>query len=169
MNSIILKNKSLSNFSSSNKNILIKLFVLGLLMTWICGFILPTIISIQNPAVNYFLSNLYSTVCHQDSAKCISVGYSKILVCARCAGIYTGSLFAGITGLIFFVPFIKNRFIFLSIIPLLLDVVFTTLKAYTYSQTISFATGFLFGVVAYSVIISELENLFYQQSIITGK
>jgi uncharacterized membrane protein len=109
---------------------------------------------------NFLLSKIYSTVCHQESAKCISIGGASMLVCARCAGIYAGALTAGYLTLILITPSINLKVFILSLIPLLIDVFFTFTGVYVYSQILAFATGSIFGIAVYLFLQSELENLF---------
>lgn len=72
-----------------------------------------------------------------------------------------------VLSLVLFTPFIGNRFLFLSVLPLLTDVFFTTIKIYNYSQILAFSTGILFGIVLSLVILSELEN-FFNQKLVKG-
>ena len=137
-----------------------RFLLLSFLSIWILGFLLPTISSSDNLMAKFLLSKIYSTVCHQESAKCISISGSSMLVCARCAGIYTGALTAGLIGLILIVPSISRRICMLSLMPLLIDVFFTFTGVYNYSQGMAFATGLIFGNVVYLFLLSELENLF---------
>ena len=109
---------------------------------------------------NFLLSKIYSTVCHQESAKCISIGSASMLVCARCAGIYSGALTAGLFTLLLIVPSISLKVFMLSLIPLVIDVFFTFTGVYGYSQSLAFATGLVFGGVMYLFLLNELENLF---------
>jgi len=83
-----------------------------------------------------------------------------MLVCARCAGIYSGALIAGLLSLLLIVPSISRRILILSSIPLAMDVFFTFTGVYNYSQLLAFATGLAFGGIIYLLIVSELENLF---------
>jgi uncharacterized membrane protein len=106
------------------------------------------------------LSKIYSTVCHQESAKCISIGGWSMLVCARCAGIYAGALTAGYLTLILIAPSISLKVFMLFFIPLLIDMFFTFIGVYVYSQSLAFATGSIFGIAVYLFLQSELENLF---------
>jgi uncharacterized membrane protein len=106
------------------------------------------------------LSRIYSTVCHQESVKCISIGGINMLVCSRCTGIYTGALIAGLFSLLVTLPEINKKILILSTIPLTMDVLFTFTGVYSYSKSIAFSTGLAFGSTIYLLIISELENLF---------
>jgi uncharacterized membrane protein len=157
-----IKNQNLITTEIIDKSILLRVFILFSLSFWCIGFLLPTFYSIQNPVIQFFLKNIYASVCHQENSKCISIGSGQMFVCARCAGIYFGGLFAVILSLVFDSPLIGNRFLFLSVLPLLTDVFFTTINIYKYSKTFSFITGILFGTVLFLVILNELENFLKQ-------
>jgi uncharacterized membrane protein len=86
-----------------------------------------------------------------------------MLVCARCAGIYSGALIAGVLSLFMIVPSISRKVFMLSLIPLVIDVFFTLTGAYVYSQSLAFTTGLAFGGIVYLLILSELENLFWNK------
>ena len=86
-----------------------------------------------------------------------------MLVCARCAGIYSGALIAGVLSLFMIVPSISSRVLILSVLPLGIDVLFTFTGIYTYSQSLAFITGLTFGGIGYLLILSELENLFWNK------
>jgi uncharacterized membrane protein len=124
------------------------------------GFLMPLITSIENPFINYLLKRLYSTTCHQEGLKCISIGNDKMLVCARCAGIYFGAFISAIFALFIIFPFISNKILLISILPLLMDVFLTSSGIYSYSQFLSFATGVIFGIVIFLFTMEELGNLF---------
>lgn len=83
-----------------------------------------------------------------------------MLVCARCAGIYTGALIAALLSLLLIVPSISRRVLILSIMPIVIDVFLAFTGVYKYSQSQAFATGLAFGGIVYLVIATELENLF---------
>jgi uncharacterized membrane protein len=114
---------------------------------------------------NFLLSKSYSTVCHQESTKCISLGSDTMLVCARCAGIYFGALLAGLLGLFYTIPLLSIKVLMVSAIPLLADVFLTLSGVYAYSQLAAFATGLIFGSVVYLFVLKELENLFSNKSL----
>ena len=167
MISYTIKNHNLIKAGTIDKSLLLRVLILFSLSFWCIGFLLPTFYSIQNPVIQFFLKNIYSTVCHQENSKCISIGSGQMFVCARCAGIYFGGLFAVISSLVFDTPFIRNRFLFLSVLPLLTDVLLSTINIYNYSQILAFITGILFGTVLFLVILYELEN-FFKQKLIKG-
>jgi uncharacterized membrane protein len=164
-----VKNSFGLSFESRPKIILMRILLLFFLCIWIVGFLLPGISSINNSLFDFLLVKIYSTVCHQESAKCISIGNSSMLVCARCAGIYFGALISGLTTLIFSVHSISRRVLILALIPLAIDVLFTFTGIYTYSQRLAFITGLSFGGILYLVIISEFENLFSKKLFIINE
>jgi uncharacterized membrane protein len=147
-------------FERQPKIILTRIILLLILSLWIYGFLLPTITSIDNTISNILLSGVYSKICHQQNAKCITIGGSSMLVCARCAGIYFGAFTAGLLSLFLIVPSISRKVLILSAIPLAIDVFLTFTGVYNYSQGLAFATGLVFGGIVYLLIMSELENLF---------
>ena len=147
-------------FEHNPKKILTRLLIFSFLSIWIFGFLFQGITTIDNSISNFLLSRIYSSVCHQESAKCISIGSASMLVCARCAGIYLGAFIAGLSSLLIITSLINRRVLILSALPLVIDVLFTFIGVYTYSKSVAFVTGFTFGGVAYLMFISELENLF---------
>ncbi|MGB5289451.1 MAG: DUF2085 domain-containing protein, partial [Ignavibacteriaceae bacterium] len=108
-------------------------------------------------------SKLYSTVCHQDSIKCISIDNNSMLVCARCAGIYFGVLIAVIAGLFIIRPVVSKRLLLISILPLLIDVLLISLGIYSYSKLMALVTGIISGSVIYFFIIAEIEKFSLKQ------
>jgi len=147
-------------FERQPKIILTRIILLLILSLWIYGFLLPTITSIDNTISNILLSGVYSKICHQQNAKCITIGGTSMLVCARCAGNYFGAFTAGLLSLLLIVPSISRRVLILSAIPLGMDVLFVFTGVYIYSQGIAFATGLVFGSGVYLFLLNELENLF---------
>lgn len=99
-------------------------------------------------------------MCHQDPYKLITISCGTSLVCARCFGIYLGLFFSSALFL-FYIPKIKRGITILIIasIPMLIDVIATTINIYTYSKTIAFFTGFLFGSILFLYLYNGLENL----------
>jgi len=86
-----------------------------------------------------------------------------MLVCARCSGIYAGALIAGLLSLLVTLPAINIKVILISTIPLAMDVLFTFTEVYAYSKSVAFVTSLAFGCTIYLLIISELENLFWNK------
>lgn len=107
-----------------------------------------------------FLKNNYSLVCHQDHHKVITDGVYSMLVCARCAGIYSGAFLASLTNIFLGKPIgIQRKILFIAAIPMLFDVIGTTAGLYIYSKTGAFLTGFLFGVVSFLYFYNALLEL----------
>lgn len=157
---ILLKYSTGIIFEHNLKIILTRLLLIFFLCIWIFGFLHQTLATIDNSISNFLLSKIYSNVCHQESAKCISIGSASMLVCARCAGIYLGAFIAGLSSLLIITPLINRKVLILAALPLMIDVLFTFIGVYAYSKSVAFVTGFTFGGVAYFMFLSELENLF---------
>jgi uncharacterized membrane protein len=138
----------------------LRLLLLSLLIIWTIGFLQPALLTQNNFLSHYFLTKIYSRVCHQESSKSIIIANESMLVCARCAGIYLGALIAGILILFHSIPELKVKVFTIAVLPLLLDVCITFLGVYRYSQTVAFLTGLVFGCIVYLFLLSELENLF---------
>lgn len=168
-----MKITSFKNFKSIDVNpihhvFLIRFFLLTLLTIWITGFLLPLITTIKNPLTNFVITRFYSTVCHQEGFKCISINNSSMLVCARCAGIYFGALIAAVSSLFIIRSLISKRFLLISILPLVTDVFLISLGIYPYSKSLAFVTGIIFGSTIYYYIIAEIEKLSLKQIFNTG-
>jgi uncharacterized membrane protein len=105
----------------------------------------------------------YSLVCHQDKAKLIIGGHAETLVCARCTGIYLGTLF---TSFIFLfkknIGQVKIKFLFIASFPMLIDVLLSSLNVYHYSKLLAFLTGSLLGSVGFFYLYNGLKNLFLE-------
>jgi len=103
----------------------------------------------------------YSIVCHQLESSEITFGSTHFLVCARCAGIYLGALFIAIL-MLFNLLKLKLSLIPLLIFsaPLVFDAFAVRLNIYTYSKTIAFLTGLLFGAIVLIYILETIENSF---------
>jgi uncharacterized membrane protein len=143
-----------------NKTIKISLFIL--LLIWCFGYMIEFFIPVSNKLVYLipFLKNNYSLVCHQDSHKLIRIGVYSMLVCARCAGIYSGAFLVSFISIFVVKPIIiPAKILFLSAVPMLFDVIATTAGIYYYSKTAAFLTGILFGVVSFLYFYNALLEL----------
>ncbi|MHB8579652.1 MAG: DUF2085 domain-containing protein [Ignavibacteriaceae bacterium] len=102
---------------------------------------------------------IYSVVCHQITQKTFTVNGEKLLVCARCTGIYLGALSASFISIFYFHSKIKGIELFLiSLIVILTDVLLTTAGVYNYSKFLAMATGLFFGSVSFVYILNVIEN-----------
>ena len=158
MQSTALINSHTIHRNSGNKIFLLRLFVILILSIWITGFLLPVVTTIDNPLINFLLKRIYSPICHQENLKCITIGSGKMLVCARCAGIYFGAFIAAIISLLITIPLVSKKILMIAILPLITDVLLTSIGIYNYSQALSFITGIIFGIVIYLFTILELEK-----------
>ena len=146
---------------ASQQIILFAKFLFIFLVTiWIVGFISPNLFNTQNTITNYILKRIYSPVCHQDHNKCIIINSNPTLICARCAGIYFGALIAGIVSVFFLSRSIKIKTLLLVLLPIAIDVTFTTLGFYSYSKTLAFFTGLIFGTIVFLFLLNEFQSLF---------
>lgn len=140
--------------------IFFRVLIFILILIWCLGFLSPIIFyKLNYLIITYpFTKNIYSLVCHQISSKSFNINGENLLVCARCTGIYSGALFASLLSLFYSFKIIKNLNLFLySIIPLALDVFFTTSGIYNYSKLLAFMTGIFFGSVSFLYILNVIE------------
>lgn len=164
----LLKNYKSIGVGYTYNVFILRFIFLSILTIWVTGFLLPLVSTIYNPLTNFLMTKLYSTVCHQENMKCISIDNKSMLVCARCAGIYFGALIAAISSLFITGPITNKRLLLISIIPLLTDVFLVSLGFYSYSRIISFITGILFGSIIYLFILAEIEKLILKKIFESG-
>lgn len=109
-----------------------------------------------------FQKQLYSTVCHQNTNKSFICNGVPFLVCARCTGIYTGTIISALILMGFSKNFVfKTKYLIIMAAPLLLDVIFLTFNFYSYNKYLSSFTGLLFGSSVFLYILSAIENLLF--------
>jgi hypothetical protein len=58
---------------------------------------------------------------------------------------------------------IKTKLLVLFTLPLMADVLFTTINIYNYNKIISSITGLFFGSIVFLYILSAIENLLLQK------
>ena len=139
-----------------------RLTIFILLLLWSMGILYYFLFTqTYNILAEFFFANLYSTVCHQQSEKCISIGSTYMLVCARCAGIYFGALITGLSIFSLRSVQLNEKLLFITLLFLCADVLLVTIGIYNYSKIISFTTGLLFGGSVYAYLMKEIENLFF--------
>lgn len=140
-----------------------KFILFFIILIWYVGifFEFTTKINQQLLVLLPFIKKSYSLICHQEHYKLIEINGVKSLVCSRCVGIYFGSL------IVSFIYIFKKKlqepklkYFLLSTIPLLLDVILTTVKFYNYSKILAFSTGFLFGSYTFLYFYKGLINFF---------
>ncbi len=108
-----------------------------------------------------FLDKIYSIVCHQDTAKSFFISGNKLLVCARCTGIYIGGLIFSVPALVFsrLLPRSKN-WLLLSMAPMAADVLLNSIGIYDYSKWAAFITGVILGSASILYIFAGIEDYF---------
>lgn len=138
-------------------------FLFLLILLWFAGIWFECFVHANEKLIYFypFVKQSYSLVCHQDQKKIIELGECRSLVCARCAGIYLSAL---ILSFVFLFKQPKQNlpikyFLFFAIL-MLADVIFSSVKIYTYSKTIAMATGILFGSVLFIYFYNGLNFLF---------
>lgn len=160
-----LKNNLLDIFSSNFYLILTKAILLSFFLMWIIGFLTPIISFQENAIINYSLERVFSRVCHQEEAKCVTLYGQQMLVCARCAGIYFGAFLTILLMFFISLPKLRFKYFLIASIPMLSDVLFSSINVYQYSKPLSFGTGLIFGSIVCLFLLSEVENLFSNNSI----
>lgn len=128
-----------------------------LLLIWFAGLSNPVYLDkAPSSLLSLTLNHFYSPLCHQNHVKTFSIRSGKFLVCARCTGIYAGSLIAAFLSLIF--KKIKSYFLLPAVLFMLADVLFTSGGIYGYNKGLSFASGLLLGLSLFPYILNILEN-----------
>lgn len=149
-----------ANNSELKKYLFINVIPLFLLMIWVSAifssFLNP--ISEGFSILSLLFMKMFSSVCHQDQDKSLLLG-KEIYVCARCAGIYTGSFLSALI-LIFGIniKFDNLRLLAITSVLLMADVLLVNIGVYEYSHSISFSTGTFFGLVVYQFLISTMKG-----------
>ena len=137
--------------------------VFAALLMWCAGFsIAPLFPDSPVTAVLYpVLKRDYGIVCHQRDVKTFAVFGHKLLVCARCTGIYFGALIISFVSLFIIKKIILDlKLLYAAMIPMALDVLLTTFGVYQYSKYLAFLTGLFFGSVVFIYILAAFENNF---------
>jgi uncharacterized membrane protein len=128
-----------------------KFLIFSLLLIWCIGFFSPVFQSSLSLVSYPLLNSIYSKFCHQDPSKSFYINENKLLVCARCTGIYLGALSVLFLSLI--INFrIKTasefKLLLFSGLPMLIDVLLYNTGVYNYSKIIALATGLILGAAA---------------------
>ena len=147
------------------KNSSLKIILFVILSVWMViifhEFIIPNN-SILSIAGIYF-NHLTSHVCHQEPAKLFWSGNSHSSVCARCSGIYSGAFIGSLLLIFNIAPKIKNKYLFLALILLLLDVLLVNADIYSYLKSTAYFSGIILGCISFFYLYESLENLFLQK------
>ena len=138
------------------------LILFFLLLFWCLGIFVEWLIKIDEHFVFTlpYLQKTYSLVCHQEKNKLLFFDGAGTLTCARCTGIYLGLLFSS---LLVLVKLPKNKFhiniLLFAALPIIVDVLFTSLNIYAYSRLLAFSTGLLLGSIGFFYLYAGLNNL----------
>ncbi len=140
----------------------IRIILFLLIVIWVFGIFIEFLIPLQNNLAYFFpfFEGVYSTVCHQQLEKLISVNGYQTLVCSRCAGIYLGGLLS--SSILLFttkINFKDGRLMLAASIPMLVDVLLYSSGFYNYTKSIAFVTGLVFGFVGIAYIYNGLQIL----------
>lgn len=158
----IVRTKSVSIL---NHNQLLRVISLLFVMFWIYGFLFPVFDYSRNKFLEFLLSEIYSPICHMQADKCIAINGNRMLVCARCAGIYSGALFAAVLAVLNANIDTIKILLPAALLLMIADVVFTNTGFYVYSQPIAFASGFPFGFCIFIYLIRELEIFSFNRKV----
>jgi uncharacterized membrane protein len=139
------------------KSLILRISLFILLLIWSSGFSAALFFNKGDVLFSgLILTHFYSPVCHQLSDRCITTEAGSFLVCARCAGIYIGSLMISIVSI--FIRKIKAVYIIPAFLVMFADVFLVTAGVYSYSKTAAFGTGLLVGLALFPYILSVLEK-----------
>jgi len=141
-------------------------FILFIFILIWCLGILWEIVIHHFPSSFYFLPFLkynYSVVCHIQSEKLFVFGNFHTLVCSRCSGIYFGALISSFIILLGFSKNFSTKVLFLSSLPMFLDIFLYSLNVYDYSKYSALLSGLLLGSIGFIYIHSSIIELLTKQ------
>jgi uncharacterized membrane protein len=120
------------------------------------GILSPFFIETINIDFYYFLKMFFSPVCHQNPDKSFVINNLQFLVCSRCFGIYLGLIIASILSIIKFSKKIKLKFLLVSVLPIISDIIFYQVGFYSYNKILSMITGIIFGTITFLFIFEVI-------------
>lgn len=135
-------------------NFFVVIWLLGIFIEWAVPYIEELIY------LNLIADKAYSLVCHQDQEKLISSGIYTSKVCSRCAGIYSGAVISLV--ILLFIKIRKSisiKYLLISSIPILLDIIFYNIGIYPYSKLTAYITGILFGSTGFFYITAGIDKI----------
>lgn len=149
--------------NETNKMLLLRILIFSLILFWCLGFSITSFFPDNIFIVFYpFLKHVYSFVCHQVDYKTFRVNDIHFLVCVRCTGIYSGALMASLVFIFYNVNLdLNSKFLFFAAVPMILDIIFYSIRFYDYSAPIAFSTGIIFGSTAIVYILIVLQKYFF--------
>jgi uncharacterized membrane protein len=120
---------------------------------WCAGIVLSPIIGSIHPAGELpanILYKFYGAVCHQFDSRSFHLYDHRFAVCIRCTAIYSGFLIA-LFGVRFFLKLHNKKYnpifvLIFSLVPMVLDVVWSYFSFYEISTPSRMITGTIFGI-----------------------
>ena len=141
---------------------------------WCVTLLLPPLLAASSSVGNHLAAlgyKFFSRICHQIDSRSLHLFGRPIAVCVRCFSIYfgffSGVLFAGLSSrlrLDFYsrVQKYSSIWLFLFVLPMLLDVLIDSLSGYSSNFGTRMATGFFFGTgagfVLTPIILSAMQE-----------
>ena len=132
----------------------LQLLFFFLILLWCIGIIseyLVAEIPVLFPLLPFLKYN-YSIVCHTEPEKLIRFSTYSTMTCARCTGIYFGSLVMSVMTLLGLKNKISIRLLFISSIPIFIDIILYSANIYKYSHLAALFTGLFLGSVGFLYI-----------------
>lgn len=140
----------------------LKLFFVLLILIWNIGIFSPCFIGKTNITLYQFIKFLYAPVCHQNASKSFSCNHLQLMVCARCTGIYFGALIVSLLNLLPVSVSVSKKFLIISAVPMIVDVILINLNVYQYNKVIAFVTGNIFGASVFLFIFEIVKDYFIE-------
>jgi len=138
------------------------LIIFFLLLIWTLGIFIEWFTKIDEHFILVlpYLQKTYSLVCHQEKNKLFLFYGAETLTCARCTGIYLGLLLSSFFVLIKLPKWkLHVNILLIAAVPMISDVLLTSLNIYAYSKLIAFSTGLLLGSTGFFYLYAGLNNL----------
>ena len=131
-----------------------QLLFFSLILIWCIG-IISEYLAAEIPFLFPFLPFMkynYSIVCHTEPEKLIRFSTYSTMTCARCTGIYFGSLVMSLLSVLGFKNEISIKLLFISSIPIFIDIILYSLNIYQYSHIAALFTGLFLGSIGFLYI-----------------
>lgn len=144
----------------------LKFLILIALILWSAGFLFPLFFyKTENYSLfEFLLKKIYGFVCIQEEQKTMDIMGSKLLVCARCTGIYIGGLFTALFLLLKNISAGNKKYLIIIAVAVnLTDFLFVSSGVYNYSKLLSFIAGTVFGSVVIIFIFDELNKYSFEK------
>jgi len=154
--------------NTTGKKLLLRSILFFAVFIWCAGIVYNSVLpeSAYTVLSSLFVKRIYGAVCHQRTAKTFMFNGHYFFVCARCTGIYFGALAISVISIFSLHRLPKKMLpLYISAVPMLIDVISTTLGIYHYSKLFALLTGIFFGSAVFAYILAVLENNFVDKSV----